>query len=80
MGGYTDNIGGEELNQKLSEKRAESVRTYLVAQGLTDGSVTSQGFGMTMPVADNATADGRQKNRRVEIVVSGEAIGAKIGN
>jgi len=80
VGGYTDNIGGEELNQKLSEKRAESVRTYLVAQGLTDGSVTSQGFGMTMPVADNATADGRQKNRRVEIVVSGEAIGAKIGN
>jgi outer membrane protein OmpA-like peptidoglycan-associated protein len=80
VGGYTDNIGGEELNQKLSEKRAESVRTYLVAQGLTDGSVASQGFGMTMPVADNATADGRQKNRRVEIVVSGEAIGAKIGN
>jgi len=80
VGGYTDNIGGEELNQKLSEKRAESVRTYLVAQGLTDGGVASQGFGMTMPVADNATADGRQKNRRVEIVVSGEAIGAKIGN
>jgi outer membrane protein OmpA-like peptidoglycan-associated protein len=79
VGGYTDNIAGEELNQKLSEKRAESVRTYLVAQGLTDSSVTSQGFGMTMPVADNAKADGRQKNRRVEIVVSGEAIGAKVG-
>ncbi len=80
VGGYTDNIGSQESNQKLSEKRAESVRTYLVAQGLTDGSVTSQGFGTAMPVADNATADGRQKNRRVEIVVSGEAIGAKIGN
>jgi outer membrane protein OmpA-like peptidoglycan-associated protein len=80
VGGYTDNIGSEELNQKLSEKRAEAVRTYLVAQGLPDGSVTSQGFGMSMPVADNATADGRQQNRRVEIVVSGEAIGAKIGN
>jgi outer membrane protein OmpA-like peptidoglycan-associated protein len=79
VGGYTDNIGSEASNQKLSEKRAESVRTYLVAQGLTDASVTSQGFGMSMPVADNSTADGRQKNRRVEIVVSGEAIGAKIG-
>jgi len=79
VGGYTDNIGSEESNQKLSEKRAESVRTYLVAQGLADSNVTSQGFGMSMPVADNATAAGRQKNRRVEIVLSGEVIGAKIG-
>jgi outer membrane protein OmpA-like peptidoglycan-associated protein len=77
--GYTDNIGSEDLNQTLSEKRAESVRTFLVAQGLGDGSVTSQGFGMATPVADNATAAGRQENRRVEIVVSGEAIGVKIG-
>jgi outer membrane protein OmpA-like peptidoglycan-associated protein len=77
--GYTDNVGGDELNQKLSEKRAESVRTYLVAQGLSDGSVSSQGFGMATPVSDNATATGRQQNRRVEIVVSGEVIGAKIG-
>jgi outer membrane protein OmpA-like peptidoglycan-associated protein len=80
VGGYTDNVGSDELNQKLSEKRAESVRSYLVAQGLADGSVTSQGFGMSMPVADNATGVGRQKNRRVEIVLSGEVIGAKIGN
>jgi outer membrane protein OmpA-like peptidoglycan-associated protein len=79
VGGYTDNIGSEASNQKLSEKRAESVRTYLVAQGLADSSVTSQGFGMSTPVADNATAAGRQKNRRVEIVLSGEVIGAKIG-
>jgi outer membrane protein OmpA-like peptidoglycan-associated protein len=77
--GYTDNVGSDEMNQKLSEKRAGSVRTYLVAQGLADGSVTSQGFGMSTPVADNAIAAGRQKNRRVEIVVSGEVIGAKIG-
>ena len=77
--GYTDNVGGDELNQKLSEKRAESVRTYLVAQGLSDGSVSSQGFGTSTPVSDNATAAGRQQNRRVEIVVSGEVIGAKIG-
>jgi len=77
--GYTDNIGSEDLNQKLSDKRAESVRTFLVAQGLGDGNVTAQGFGMSTPVADNATAAGRQENRRVEIVVSGEAIGVKIG-
>jgi len=77
--GYTDNVGSDEMNQTLSEKRAESVRTYLVAQGLADGSVTSQGFGKSSPVADNATAAGRQQNRRVEIVVSGEVIGVKIG-
>lgn len=77
--GYTDNVGGNEVNQKLSEKRAETVRVYLVQQGLPDASVTSQGFGMSSPVADNSTAAGRQKNRRVEIVVSGEIIGEKIG-
>jgi outer membrane protein OmpA-like peptidoglycan-associated protein len=77
--GHTDSVGSDEANQKLSEKRAETVRVYLVDQGLPDGSVTSQGFGKTTPVADNSTAEGRQKNRRVEIVVSGEVIGEKIG-
>jgi outer membrane protein OmpA-like peptidoglycan-associated protein len=77
--GHTDNIGSDEINQKLSEKRAEIVRGYLVQQGLPDANVTSQGFGKTTPVADNATATGRQKNRRVEIVVSGDVIGVKIG-
>lgn len=77
--GYTDSVGGDETNQKLSEKRAETVRAYLVGQGLADASVTSQGFGKASPVADNATAEGRKKNRRVEIVVSGEVIGEKIG-
>ena len=77
--GHTDNVGSDEVNQTLSVKRAESVRSYLTEQGLTDASVTAQGFGKSTPVADNATASGRQRNRRVEIVVSGEVIGVKIG-
>jgi outer membrane protein OmpA-like peptidoglycan-associated protein len=78
--GHTDNVGNDEVNQKLSEQRAESVRGYLVGQGLADNTVTSRGFGKTTPVADNSSATGRQKNRRVEIVVSGEVIGVKIGS
>jgi outer membrane protein OmpA-like peptidoglycan-associated protein len=77
--GYTDSTGTAEFNQTLSEKRAGSVYDYLVAQGLGADSLTSKGFGMNSPVADNKTADGRQKNRRVEIVVSGEVIGTAIG-
>ena len=77
--GHTDSTGGDELNQKLSEDRAGAVRSYLVQQGLPDSSVTSQGLGKSMPVADNATSAGRQQNRRVEIIVSGEVIGEKIG-
>jgi outer membrane protein OmpA-like peptidoglycan-associated protein len=77
--GYTDNVGGDDFNQKLSEKRAETVRTYLAQQGLEESRVTSQGFGKSSPVADNSTAAGRQKNRRVEIVVSGDVIGQKVG-
>jgi outer membrane protein OmpA-like peptidoglycan-associated protein len=78
--GHTDNVGSDEVNQKLSEKRAETVRGYLIEQNLADNTVTSQGFGKTSPVADNSSAAGRQKNRRVEIVISGEVIGAKIGS
>jgi outer membrane protein OmpA-like peptidoglycan-associated protein len=78
--GHTDNVGSDELNQKLSEKRAETVRGYLIEQGLADNAVTSSGFGKTTPVADNSSSTGRQKNRRVEIVVSGEVIGVKIGS
>jgi outer membrane protein OmpA-like peptidoglycan-associated protein len=77
--GHTDSTGGDEFNQKLSEQRAGTTRDYLIQQGLSEGNITSKGFGKTMPVADNSTADGRQKNRRVEIIVSGEVIGAKIG-
>ncbi len=77
--GHTDSTGTEEFNQKLSEKRADNVRDYLVAQGLPAASVTAKGLGQSSPVADNSTAAGRQKNRRVEIIVSGEVIGSKIG-
>ena len=77
--GHTDSTGSDELNQKLSEQRASAVLDYLAEQGLSRDSLTSKGFGKTMPVADNGTAQGRQQNRRVEIIVSGEVIGAKIG-
>jgi outer membrane protein OmpA-like peptidoglycan-associated protein len=77
--GHTDNVGGDEYNQNLSDQRAESVRAYLVAQGVLTGSVTAKGFGKTQPVGTNDTAAGRQINRRVELVVSGEAIGAQAG-
>jgi len=77
--GHTDNVGSDEVNQKLSEQRAESVRSYLVDQGLTQTHVTARGFGKSMPVVDNSTPTNRQKNRRVEIVVSGEVIGVRIG-
>jgi outer membrane protein OmpA-like peptidoglycan-associated protein len=73
--GHTDSVGGDEYNMKLSEQRADAVRDYLVQQGLNGDSVTAKGFGKTMPVADNATAAGRQQNRRVELVVSGDVIG-----
>jgi outer membrane protein OmpA-like peptidoglycan-associated protein len=77
--GHTDSVGSDEANQKLSQQRADTVRSYLIEQGLQDASVSSLGFGKTSPVADNDTVAGRQKNRRVEIVVSGEVIGEKIG-
>jgi outer membrane protein OmpA-like peptidoglycan-associated protein len=77
--GHTDSVGSDAYNQQLSEKRAASVRDYLAQQGIPIASVTVQGFGKTQPVASNATAAGRQQNRRVELVVSGEVIGTKIG-
>lgn len=73
--GYTDNIGSDEYNQKLSEQRADGVRDYLASQSVPDGNITAQGFGKTRPIADNATNSGRAQNRRVELVVSGDAIG-----
>lgn len=76
--GHTDSVGGDEYNMKLSENRAGAVRDFLVAQGVPAASVTSQGFGKTMPVADNSTAAGRQQNRRVELVVSGEILGTTL--
>jgi outer membrane protein OmpA-like peptidoglycan-associated protein len=75
VGGYTDNVGGDEMNQTLSENRAGSVRDYLVQQGVPSASVSAKGFGNTLPVASNDNSAGRQQNRRVELLVSGEAIG-----
>jgi outer membrane protein OmpA-like peptidoglycan-associated protein len=77
--GHTDSTGTSTFNQKLSEQRAMTVRDYLVQQGVDMNSVTAAGLGEGMPIADNATAAGRQKNRRVEIIVSGEVIGTRIG-
>ena len=76
--GNTDSVGTAEFNQTLSEKRAESVRTYLTRQGVPEGSTTAAGFGKSRPIASNDTSDGRQQNRRVELIVSGEVIGTKI--
>jgi outer membrane protein OmpA-like peptidoglycan-associated protein len=78
IGGYTDSTGGAELNQTLSTKRAGTVMDYLVTQGLDVSTLSAQGYGMSNPVADNTTAAGRQKNRRVEIVISGAVIGAQL--
>jgi outer membrane protein OmpA-like peptidoglycan-associated protein len=75
VGGYTDNVGGDDMNQKLSENRASSVRDYLVQEGVTTNSVSARGFGNTLPVASNDSSAGRQQNRRVELLVSGDAIG-----
>jgi outer membrane protein OmpA-like peptidoglycan-associated protein len=77
--GYTDTTGTAAFNQTLSEQRANSVRDYLVQQGLDAGFVTAQGFGPANPVASNDTPQGRQQNRRVEIIISGEVIGTRIG-
>ncbi len=76
VGGYTDNVGGDEMNQKLSENRAHAVRDYLVEQGVADRSVSARGFGNASPVASNGNSAGRQENRRVELVVFGDAIGS----
>jgi len=79
VGGYTDNVGSGQLNQRLSEQRAGSVRDYLVKDGVAGNSVTAMGYGDAQPVASNNNAAGRQANRRVELVVSGEAIGHQAG-
>jgi outer membrane protein OmpA-like peptidoglycan-associated protein len=77
--GHTDSVGSEEYNMTLSEKRAAAVQQYLTAQGIPASSVSARGFGKADPVATNSTAEGRQRNRRVEMVVSGEVIGTQVG-
>ena len=78
VGGYTDNVGGDAMNQKLSENRADAVRDFLVEQGVSASSVSARGFGNSGSVASNDDSGGRQENRRVELVVSGEAIGSPV--
>jgi len=73
--GHTDEVGSDELNMVLSRNRANAVREYLLSQGIEGASIGSSGFGESRPVATNDTSAGRQQNRRVELVVSGEAIG-----
>jgi outer membrane protein OmpA-like peptidoglycan-associated protein len=75
--GHTDSVGGDEYNQKLSQNRAGAVRDYLVQQGIQGDAIVSRGLGKTQPVATNDTPEGRQQNRRVELVLSGDAIGLK---
>ena len=76
--GHTDSIGSDEYNLQLSEKRADSVRAYLVSNGVRPDSVSAQGFGKADPVADNSTASGRKLNRRVDMVVTGDVIGTQL--
>ena len=77
--GHTDNVGSQDYNQKLSDERAETVRGFMVSQGVSPDIITAQGFGMNQPVVSNDTAAGRAKNRRVELVVNGSAIGDQAG-
>ncbi|MFZ0417135.1 MAG: OmpA family protein [Candidatus Sulfotelmatobacter sp.] len=77
--GYTDSVGSDEYNQTLSDKRAEAVRDYIVTSGVPMNNVVAHGMGKADPVADNTTAAGRQLNRRVEMIVSGDVIGNQVG-
>jgi len=74
--GHTDAVGSDEFNQRLSEQRAGSVRDFLADQGVPASAITAKGFGKTVPVASNETPEGRQRNRRVEIIVNGDSIDA----
>jgi outer membrane protein OmpA-like peptidoglycan-associated protein len=67
--GHTDSVASDDYNQKLSERRASSVQAWLAKKGIEAGRLTPRGFGETKPVADNGTAEGRQKNRRVEVII-----------
>ena len=73
--GHTDSVGTEDFNQQLSERRSDSVRDFLAEQGVAGSTMTARGFGKSQPVASNDTPEGRQRNRRVELVVNGDAIG-----
>jgi len=76
--GHTDSVGSDEYNQELSERRAQAVRDYLVQEGIASRAITARGLGKNAPVAANETPEGRQQNRRVELVLSGDAIGSMV--
>ena len=78
LNGYTDNVGGDAYNLELSNKRANAVREYLISQGVPAATLTAIGLGKANPVAPNNTAQGRQQNRRVEMLISGDSIGVGI--
>jgi outer membrane protein OmpA-like peptidoglycan-associated protein len=73
--GHTDSVGSDDFNQQLSERRSDSVRDFLAEEGVATSAMSARGFGKTQPVSSNDTAEGRQRNRRVELVVNGDAIG-----
>jgi outer membrane protein OmpA-like peptidoglycan-associated protein len=75
--GYTDSIGGQDYNLGLSQRRADSVKFYLVQQGIDSGRLSASGQGMSSPVADNSSATGRQQNRRVEVVIENSRVSAR---
>jgi outer membrane protein OmpA-like peptidoglycan-associated protein len=72
--GYTDSVGTEDYNQNLSQRRADAVRSYLITQGVASARLDASGKGWSHPVGDNASAEGRQQNRRVEVVISNPAV------
>lgn len=76
--GYTDSVGTDDYNMKLSQNRADGVQSYLIGEGIAPDDIVSKGFGKADPVASNDTSAGRQKNRRVEMVVSGDIIGTPV--
>jgi outer membrane protein OmpA-like peptidoglycan-associated protein len=76
--GYTDNTGSLGYNQQLSQQRADTVRTYLIQQGVPQSSIKAKGFGPNDPIASNETPQGKQQNRRVNLVVYGQSIGARL--
>jgi outer membrane protein OmpA-like peptidoglycan-associated protein len=78
--GHTDSVGSDDFNQQLSERRADSVRDFLAEQGVSPSAISARGFGKTQPVASNDTSEGRQRNRRVDLVVNGDAIGKSASN
>jgi outer membrane protein OmpA-like peptidoglycan-associated protein len=76
--GHTDSVGSDQYNQDLSERRAQSVRDYFVQQGISASAIEARGFGKNEPIASNDTPEGRQQNRRVELILSGDAIGSNL--